>query len=228
MKLLLVEDDVVQWRILEVGLRKAGHEVSVADTLAAARRLLEQRHFDVVLLDRQLGEDDALCLVPEIKRDPTIGIIVMSSLGDPIDRVVGLEVGADDYISKPVEMRELAVRIRRLSERLPQKVQADGVAIVPAGSGVIDLDRGIIRGRHEQVELTALEVRLLRALVSVHGRILSREHLLDHLHGHAAAPMDRSIDICISRLRRKMRSALGVDPIQTVRGLGYRLQVDVG
>lgn len=222
MKILLIEDDPLQRRLTEATLRKAGHEVSVAEDVGGARRALEIRHFNIVLLDRQLGAEDALQLIPEIKRDPGIGIIVMSSMSDAIDRVVGLEVGADDYIGKPVEPRELAVRIRRLAERLSVKTPESAVSLLQVGSGQIDLDRGLLLGPSMRGELTAMEVRVLRVLSSARGRILSRDHLLDHVHGSAASPNDRSIDICVSRLRRKVSEILGAEVIQTVRGSGYR------
>lgn len=222
MKILLIEDDPVQRRLAEGMLRKAGHEVSVAEDVAGARRALEMRQFGIVLLDRQLGAEDALQLIPEIKREPSTGIIVMSSMSDAIDRVVGLEVGADDYIGKPVEPRELAVRIRRLAERLGSKPPQGVVSLLHIGSGQIDLDRGLLIGAAMRGELTALEVRVLRALSAARGRILSRDHLLDHVHGSAASPNDRSIDICVSRLRRKVSEILGAEVIQTVRGSGYR------
>lgn len=227
MKILLIEDDPVQRRLTEATLRKSGHEVSVADTLAGARRSLESRQFNIILLDRQLGAEDALQLIPEIKRDPNMGIIVMSSLSEAIDRVVGLEVGADDYIGKPVEPRELAVRIRRLAERLTLKAPEAALSMLRVGNGQIDLDRGLLIGVSMRGELTALEVRVLRVLSAARGRILSREHLLDHVHGGAAAPNDRSIDICVSRLRRKVSDILGAEVIQTVRGSGYRLLTTV-
>lgn len=227
MKILLIEDDPVQRRLTEATLRKSGHEVTVAEDVAGARRALETRQFNMVLLDRQLGSEDALQLIPEIKRDPSIGIIVMSSLSDAIDRVVGLEVGADDYIGKPVEPRELAVRIRRLAERLSLKAPEATVSLIQVGNGQIDLDRGLLIGSCLRGELTALEVRVLRALSAARGRILSRDHLLDHVHGTAASPNDRSIDICVSRLRRKVSEILGAEVIQTVRGSGYRFITSV-
>jgi DNA-binding response OmpR family regulator len=222
MKILLIEDDPVQRRLTEAALRKAGHEVTVAEDMTGARRALEARQFGMVLLDRQLGAEDALQLVPEIKRDPSLGIIVMSSMSDAIDRVVGLEVGADDYIGKPVEPRELVVRIRRLSERLSLKSPDMAVSVLQVGSGQIDLDRGLLVGASIRGELTALEVRVLRVLSAARGRVLSRDQMLDHVHGSAASPNDRSIDICISRLRRKVTDILGAQVIQTVRGSGYR------
>lgn len=227
MKILLIEDDPVQRRLTEAMLRKAGHEVNVAEDVAGARRALEIRQFHMVLLDRQLGAEDALQLIPEIKRDPNMGIIVMSSLADPIDRVVGLEVGADDYIGKPVEPRELAVRIRRLAERLAAKPAQAGVSVLQVGNGQIDLDRGLLIGTSMRADLTALEVRVLRVLAAARGRILSRDHLLDHVHGSSASPNDRSIDICVSRLRRKVSDILGAEIIQTVRGSGYRFITSV-
>lgn len=222
MKILLIEDDPIQRRLTEAMLRKSEHEVTVAEDVAGARRALETRQFNVVLLDRQLGSEDALQLIPEIKRDPSLGIIVMSSLSDVIDRVVGLEVGADDYLGKPVEPRELAVRIRRLSERLSLKAPDAIISLIQVGNGQIDLDRGLLIGLALRGELTALEVRVLRALSAARGRILSRDHLLDLVHGTAASPNDRSIDICVSRLRRKVSDILGAEVIQTVRGSGYR------
>ena len=189
------------------------------------------KHIDVAILDIAMPGEDGLSLARFIRKSGTTGIIMATAAGRAIDRIVGLEIGADDYVVKPYELRELLARIKSVLRRVkaapatapPQAVAAPEGRSLRFGSLTLDLDaRRLVDGSNGPVELTAMEFDLLQALATRPNRVLSRGQLQEFAHGRSADESDRSIDIRVTRLRKKIEP----DPehprfIKTVRGEGY-------
>jgi DNA-binding response OmpR family regulator len=220
---LLVEDDAALAERTAEYLR--GHGVSVvrAPDGDAALGEARQTRFDVVLLDLMLPRRSGLDVCRELRARSVFPILILTARGEEADRVLGLELGADDYLTKPFSPRELLARIQAQVRRA--RGQA-GPASRPVEVGDLRLDPGALSAtlRGEPLALTAYEFHLLRALAERAGRVLSRERLLELVRGSAEESFDRSIDVHISRLRAK----LGDDPrhprwLKTVRGAGYQL-----
>ena len=218
---LLVEDDRKLAELTREYL--AGHGVEVT-VVADGKRGLEQAlqgRWDAVLLDLMLPGMDGLSVCRELRSRSDVPILVITARGEEADRVMGLELGADDYLAKPFGPRELLARLRAVTRRAKGKA---GPSTAPVRVGALSLDpaarRAVLDGR--ELALTGYEFDLLRALAERAGRILSREQLMELAKGNAEEAFDRSIDVHVSRLRQK----LGDDPrrprlIKTVRGAGY-------
>lgn len=228
-RLLLIDDDARLTDMVGAYLRHNGFEVDTALTLAAGREQLRHASPDALLLDLMLPDGDGLEFTRELRAEPRtrrLPLLMLTARGEPMDRIVGLEIGADDYLPKPFNPRELLARIRAVLRR---------VADMPANGRT--LESGILRflgwtldltaRRLESpdralVDLTTGEFDLLVAFVQHANRVLSRDQLLDLTHGRSAIPFDRSIDIQVSRLRRKIEiNPKGPAIIKTVRGGGY-------
>ncbi|KAF0122716.1 MAG: winged helix family two component transcriptional regulator [Xanthobacteraceae bacterium] len=189
------------------------------------------KHIDVAILDIAMPGEDGLSLARFIRKSGSTGIIMATAAGRAIDRIVGLEIGADDYVVKPYELRELLARIKSVLRRVkaapasatPHAVAAPEGRSLRFGSLTLDLDaRRLVDGSNGPVELTAMEFDLLQALATRPNRVLSRGQLQEFAHGRSADESDRSIDIRVTRLRKKIEP----DPehprfIKTVRGEGY-------
>ncbi|MEZ5669945.1 MAG: response regulator transcription factor [Alphaproteobacteria bacterium] len=202
-------------------------DVMLFDGAAALRRWLDDGgSFDVALLDISMPGEDGLSLARHLRERTKAGVVMVSAHGDPIDRVVGLEMGADDYLAKPVELRELVARVKAVLRRThvpPAPVDAPPPTTIAVGPMTLDLDaRRLIDAAGGEVPLTAMEFDLLRVLAERPNRVLSREQLLDLSHKRSDEPFDRSIDIRIARIRRKIEHDPGRPQIiKTVRGAGY-------
>jgi two-component system, OmpR family, response regulator len=231
--LLIVDDDSEIRNLLGKFLKEHGFNVLLAnDGLEMATRL-EEAHIDLIILDLMLPGDDGLTLCRGLRSDSEVPIIMLTAAGEDIDRIVGLEMGADDYLSKPFNPRELLARIKAILRRRQGQVNTDTQQIehvIYEFEGWF-LDRTSRRlASHDGVEITlsAGEFDLLTTLVEHPQKVLSRDQLLDFTKNREAGPFDRSIDIQISRLRRKLEP----DPknpviIKTVRGGGYVLSTIV-
>jgi two-component system, OmpR family, torCAD operon response regulator TorR len=222
--ILVVEDDPVGRRTLAAYLRKDNNRVSEAENGAAMRRLFAQGDVAVVMLDINLPDDDGLSLLRELRRQSEVGVIMVTGRDDDIDRIVALELGADDYVTKPYNMRELLPRTKNLARRVAaaRLVTKDEPKKYFDG-WTLDIPRwSLTSPSGEEVRLTRAEFELLASLVGNRGRVLTRDALIDHVSGRGRDPMDRTIDVLIGRLRRKIEK----DPaaphlIITVHGLGY-------
>ena len=229
--ILVVDDEPEVRALLRAGLEPEGYEVLEAKDGAEARAVLEARHIDLVTLDLKLGGEDGLNLARELRTRRNTPIVMITGKGDPIDRVVGLELGADDYVTKPFHMREVLARIRAVLRRYAMAPGATGETAAPQPDKVrysfedwsLDLGRREVRNpRGEVCELTTAEFDLLTKLVQRPGRVLSRDELMDLLKGHDWTPLDRSIDALIARLRKKIEpQSERPRLIKTVRGVGY-------
>jgi two-component system phosphate regulon response regulator OmpR len=214
-------------------LARRGLDVRRAEDAAALRRQLAERHADLIVLDIAMPGEDGLTLARSLRAESDVGIVMLTAAGDVVDRVVGLEVGADDYIAKPVDLRELLARLRAVLRRREAAQQA--VAAIPAahaappgrrvrmGRTWLDLDARRLSGADgAEIPLGPSEFALLRAFAERPGRVLTRETLLDLAHPRGDEHFDRSIDVRIARIRRKIE-AVPERPavIKTIRGAGY-------
>jgi two-component system OmpR family response regulator len=213
-RVLVVDDDAAVRRMLVDYLSSHGYEVREAASGAAMRKELERALPAVVLLDIGLPGEDGLTLARYLRERHEVGIIMVTGAGDVVDRVAGLEVGADDYIAKPFDPRELRARLKSVLRRLESKApgkKAAPAAKIPVGRCLLDMkSRTLTDGKGREVAITAMEFDLLRALIEHPNQVLSRDQLLTMTRNREWEPFDRSIDIRITRLRRK-----------TVRGAGY-------
>jgi DNA-binding response OmpR family regulator len=221
---LVVEDDADIVELLVHYLARDGWAVdAVGDGRVALERLRSQP-YHLVLLDLQLPGLDGLALCAELRRDRAtrdVPVVMLTARGDEADRIVGLEMGADDYVVKPFSPKELLARVRALFRRLERRADADGDLLV-LGDVEVDLGRHTVRSGGEPVHLTAKEFGLLVALLSARGRVLSRQALIDDVWGHTQAEGSRTVDVHVRRLREKIPSL--APHLISVKSVGYRLE----
>jgi DNA-binding response OmpR family regulator len=222
--ILIVDDDPGLRELLRDYLGANGFSVQEAGDGAEMKRLLAVSRPDLIILDLMLPGEDGLTLARWLRTHGELPVIMLSARGDEIDRVVGLEVGADDYLPKPFSPRELLARIRAVLRRRGGSGETGGGSGEVHGFGPFRLDLGAHRLTRDgmEVAVTSAEFSLLRVFVEHPNRVLSRDTLMDLLKGYDRAPFDRSIDVRITRLRRKIED----DPatpvyVRTVRGEGY-------
>jgi DNA-binding response OmpR family regulator len=225
-RILLVDDEQAIQTLLTYPLRRDGYEVVTAtDGRAALERFAEQR-FDLVVLDVMLPVLDGIEVCRRLRSRSQVPIIMLTARDDEIDKVLGLEMGADDYITKPFSVREFRSRVRaalRRSEMLRTRPGTEE-PIVLAGLR-IDFDRRAVTVRRRRAELTYVEFEVLSALARAPGSVLSREMLLEHVWGDSAYRDPRTIDVHIRHLREKLeRDPTSPEYLFTVRGVGYRFR----
>lgn len=225
-ELLLIEDDQAVQSVIEDYLTEHGFRVTAATTLVAARKLLTRTVPQIVLLDVLLPDGNGLDLLPELRNRAEIGVIVLTVQRSPAERVTGLDLGADDYIAKPFNMRELLARVQSLHRRL-QKQGLAASALTGARLGfegfVFDAAKRIVLDPDgKTVPLTSGEFDLLRILVQAQNNVVARDALFQETRQRSFNAYDRSIDVQIGRLRRKLeRGGHHADMIKTIRGIGY-------
>lgn len=209
-------------------LRMHGFDVTLCDGGASLRKSIAGHEPDLIVLDLNMPEEDGLSIVRSLKQQMNVPIIMLTATASPIDRVVGLELGADDYLAKPCELRELLARIRsvlRRSAAVQAAASAPGGqrATVRFGTKWLDLDAQVLRDDDGQEHpLTSSEFGLLKAFAENPKRVLSRERLLELANARDAEAFDRAIDVRITRIRRKIEPDPGhPSVIKTVRGTGY-------
>ena len=229
-RLLVVDDDASVRAMLREYLEGHGYAVAEADSGARMRALVEQELPDLVLLDIRLPGEDGITLARYLREHYDVGIIMVTASGDVVDRVVGLEVGADDYLPKPFDLRELLARLKSVLRRLQARPAGDAPATSATpgrrriGRCEVDLEaRRMFSLDGAEVTITAMEFELLRAFLANPNRVLSRDQLLMQTRKREWEPFDRSIDIRIGRLRRKVEPEPDGEPktIRTVRNAGY-------
>jgi len=223
-RLLLIDDDQRLTDMVSGYLRQNGFEVAAAGTLAAGRELLRQGSvFDALLLDLMLPDGDGLDFTRELRSLPRtrrLPLLMLTARGEATDRVVGLEIGADDYLPKPFEPRELLARVKALLRRAAPDAGEDEVLVF----GRLEVDLGARQARlgGQPCDLTSHQFELLTVLARNPGRVLSRDQIMDSLKGHPLEAFDRSIDVHISRIRAVIEDdAKAPKRVLTVRGAGY-------
>ncbi len=229
-KILVVDDDQEIRELLKEYLDKNGFSVSTAAEGQSMRQCLVSGHFDLIVLDIMMPGEDGFTLCKEIRAKSNIPIIMLTAGSDETDRIIGLELGADDYVGKPFNPRELLARIKAILRRFDESnVIAKHVDHIRFGHFCLNMTNRELQYKEEPPEsLNGADFNLLRLFVSHPGEVLSRDDLSHHLRGRDASPFDRSIDVQISRLRNRLRDD-GKSPqiIKTVRGAGYILTIPV-
>ena len=224
-KILIVEDEPDIVELLAYNLHQAGFETITAFNGEDALRHANTKPPDLVLLDVLLPGVDGLEVCRILKRNPTtadIPVIMLTAKGEKTDRIVGLELGADDYVTKPFRPREVVLRIRAVQRRMEEARTSAAVKQLRIHDLVIDLDKHQVFNRGQKLDLTATEFKLLTLLVGAPGRVFTRDLLMNELWGDNYFAVDRTVDTHISRLRRKLGHLS--DAIETVRGVGYRFK----
>lgn len=221
-QILIVEDDPDIQELLRFNLEKAGFATLKAEDGETALTLARKHHPDLLILDLLLPGMDGLEVCRRIRRDPTVAeipIIMLTAKGEEMDRVVGLELGADDYVVKPFSIRELILRINKLLDRKEKKVES---SVLKADSLVLDLEAHTVTLEGRPLGLTATEFKLLAHMMHTRGRVQTREILLDRVWGYSFEGYSRTIDTHIRRIRSKLGRHQNL--IETVRGVGYRFR----
>ena len=223
---LVVDDDPAVRGLIVEYLSTHGYEVTQAESGDSMRSAMAQALPDLVLLDINMPGEDGLTLARQLRSRYDVGIIMVTGSGDVVDRVVGLEVGADDYVTKPFDPRELRARVRSVLRRLQAHVpEANGTARprVPVGGCALDLDtHQLFAADGREIPITRMEFDLLQVFIEHPQQVLSRDRLLTLTRNREWEPFDRSIDIRIARLRKKIEDdAERPQVIRTIRGAGY-------
>jgi DNA-binding response OmpR family regulator len=224
--ILLVDDEDAVQKLLAYPLERDGFRVLQARDGEEALELFDDQRVDLVVLDLMLPKLDGLEVCKRLRAGSDVPIIMLTARGDELDKVLGLELGADDYITKPFSIREFRSRVRALLRRAsaPRRHPVDGEVLV-AGDLRIDPARRTVELGGEPVQLTYVEFELLRAFASSPGRVFSREMLLRALWGDSAYREPRTIDVHVRHLREKLeRDAAEPEYLLTVRGVGYRFR----
>ena len=229
---LVVDDDAEIRSLLRDYLQKNGYRVTAVADGRAMWAALEEAHPDLVVLDVMLPGDDGLTLCRDLRAKGELPIIMLTARGEETDRIVGLEMGADDYLPKPFNPRELLARIKTILRRtrtLPENLQPEASGTLRFGGWSLDTaTRDLLSPAGVVVALSGTEYKLLRIFLAHPGRVLNRDQLIDLMLSRDASPFDRSIDVQVSRLRHRLGDT-AKEPaiIKTVRGEGYVLSVPV-
>jgi len=234
-KILIVDDDVRICRTLRLYLKREGYHVSIASDGDEMWRLFEDDLPDVILLDVILPGDDGIILARELRKKSDVGIIMLTGKNDPVDQIIGLEMGADDYVTKPFDERQLLARIRSLLRRRSASNSAtngtteDGSRKVLFDGWELDLFRHeLLSSSGDRPVLTSHEFRLLEIFVRHPGGVLSRDQIMQHLYDRDWSQNDRSVDVLVGKLRKRIEE----DPSQpklilTIRNFGYKFAARV-
>ena len=226
---VLVDDEEDVRETMREYLELQGYQVTSLEGGTGLRRLVEEEQpFDIAILDITMPGEDGLSLARFLRERVDVGIIMVTASGETVDRIVGLEMGADDYIPKPVDLRELKARIKAVLRRASSGAKVASPEdpehkVVAFGRCLLDLDaHKLFDEDGKEISLTAMEFDLLKAFAERPNRVLSRDQLLELAHNRGWEPFDRSIDIRIARIRRKVEADPGKPQvIKTVRGAGY-------
>ena len=222
MNILVIEDEPDIRKTLEYNISQEGHTVLTAGSLHDAEKILQSQSLSLVLLDLMLPDGSGLDFCRKLKtnsKTESIPVIILTAKDDEVDKVVGFELGADDYVTKPFSVRELILRIKAVLKR--GEVKKDIVEVERQfGDLKIDIDSHEVYVDEMQINLTALEFKLLNQLVETRGRVQSRDQLLTEVWGYSAEVTTRTVDTHIKRLRTKLGS-MG-KYVQTIRGVGYK------
>ena len=225
-KILVVDDDPGLRELLQEYLGTQGYHVEVVADGQAMESYLQQHEVNLVILDLMLPGEDGLSLARKLRARGNLPIIMLSARGEDVDRIIGLEVGADDYLAKPFNPRELLARIRavlrRHEEAQPKVEPAEPDGKLRFGPFLLDVNSRNLSKNGEEIALTAAEFNLLRIFVEHPNRVLNRDMLMDSMKGYERSPFDRSIDVRVTRLRRKIETdPTAPEYVRTVWGEGY-------
>ncbi|MGI9401600.1 MAG: response regulator [Rhizobiaceae bacterium] len=224
-RILVCDDELDVREMLQEYLGKRGYAVTTASNAEQLRAVLSSGDVDLIILDINMPAEDGLTALRNLRLEDSTPVIMLTAAGDAVDRIIGLEMGADDYLGKPVDLRELEARIKAVLRRNPAMAtntgESTGTAIF--GECVLDIEAAKLVGANgDEIPLTAMEFNLLKLFAENRGRVLNRDQILEQAHDRSWDPFDRSIDIRISRLRKKIETHPDKPAIiKTVRGIGY-------
>ena len=223
-RLLMIDDDEKLVALTRDYLESHGFQVAAAHDGKAGVEAALSSEPALVILDLMLPGIDGLEVCRRVRQSSRVPILILTAKGDETERIVGLEMGADDYLPKPFNPRELLARIRAILRRSEDEEVAPVSSVVRVGPLIVDIGSRAVSVRGQQVDMTTAEFDILHALASSAGRVLSRDQLLQNVHGENWAAYDRSVDVHVSRIRQKIEE----DPrrpalLKTVRGVGYQL-----
>jgi DNA-binding response OmpR family regulator len=226
-KILVVDDEPAIVDVLTYNLKKAHYRVLVARDGKSAIEIAQKERPDLIVLDLMLPEMDGLEVCRSLRREGDVPIIMLTARDEEVDRVVGLELGADDYVVKPFSVRELLARIKTVLRRV-QTSLPEVSAVLRVGGLTLKPDRHEALWREDLLPLSTLEFDLLHALMRHPGQVLSREQLLSQVWGYEYHGDSRTVDTAVKRLRAKLRAAHdeAAEMLVTVRGVGYKLSDD--
>ena len=229
-RVLVVEDEPRLARLACDYLRQAGYQADTLDHGDAVLPWVRGQDPDLIVLDLMLPGTDGLTVCRELRTFSDVPVVMVTAKVEEVDRLIGLEAGADDYLCKPFSPRELVARVKAILRRQRRDRPAPAPASAPPARRLhIDLERHIARVGEQVLDLTPAEFRLLKALAAAPGRVFSRDQLLDKLHDDQRALSDRAVDSHIKNLRRKLEQACpGQEPIRSIYGVGYRFELDEG
>ncbi len=225
-KILVVDDEPAVVDLIVYNLTKAHYQTITAGNGRQAIELARQAQPDLILLDLMLPEIDGLDICRELRRTSQVPIIMITARGEEVDRVIGLELGADDYLAKPFSMRELLARVKAVLRRTQHGVASSNSILWGPGNLRLDIESREVFGDSYPLALTRLEFDLLYVLLLNANRVMTRERLLEQVWGYDFAGDTRAVDSAIKRLRASLRAVSPeADAIEAVRGLGYRLKM---
>jgi two-component system, OmpR family, alkaline phosphatase synthesis response regulator PhoP len=229
MKILLVEDEEGLVLTLTDRLKNEGFAVDIARDGAEGFAAAKAHQYDLVLLDVMLPKMNGYDVCRDLRKGGVeTPILMLTAKGETIDKVLGLKLGADDYLTKPFEMIELMARVEALLRRSPQSLNGANPDILRFGDVIVDLKRADVSRGGETIELSAMEFKLLQFLIENRGVVHSRDHLLDAVWGYDATPTTRTVDVHIAWLRQKLEpNSKRPRYIQTVHGMGYKFSEQV-
>ncbi|MEP0943837.1 MAG: response regulator [Rhizobiaceae bacterium] len=226
-RILVCDDEVDVREMVQEYLKKRGFQVTTAANGNELRAVLASGGIDLVILDINMPGEDGLSVLRSLRPDNQVAVLMLTAAGDVVDRIIGLEMGADDYLGKPVDLRELEARVKAVLRRKrveqPKRGSTERMQSAQFGNYLLNIEAAkMTDGDGNELQLTAMEFSLLKVFAQNRGRVLNRDQILEQAHDRSWDPFDRSIDIRISRLRRKIE----INPekptiIRTVRGLGY-------
>lgn len=229
--ILCVDDDPGIRRTLSRYLSSVGYVVDTVGSGEEMRQYLKHKHPDLFLLDLDLPDTNGLELAKELRKDTNVGIIILTGAGEQIDKIIGLEVGADDFMQKPFDERELLARIHSVLRRAGQtvKTETNDNTIARFANWTVDLTAHMLSDQNlNEVALTSHEFQLLTTLIRNANKVLSRDQIMDKISGRSWMPSDRSVDVLVSKLRKKIEEDhKHPSLIKTIRGSGYILTAKV-
>lgn len=217
-KLLMIDDDTELCALLEQFFREKGIDSTFVHNGQVGLDRLREGGIDLIVLDVMLPGADGFEVLKMIRKENTVPVIMLTARGEDVDRIIGLELGADDYLPKPFNARELLARIRAVLRR--ERNSEQGPERLKVGDVVMDLGARAVVCANRHVELTTLEFDILEMLLRAAGRVLTRDQIMEKLYDRSVSPFDRSIDLHVSHLRKKLGHDL--PRIKTVRGNGYQ------
>ncbi|EKO37064.1 transcriptional regulatory protein, C-terminal domain protein [SAR86 cluster bacterium SAR86E] len=221
--ILIIEDEPDIRKTIEYNLKKESYKVLQSASIADGENLINQHKIDAIILDLMLPDGSGLTLCRDIKSEPktkNIPVIILTAKTEEVDRVVGFELGADDYVTKPFSVRELILRVKAILKRGDKGVTSDQSDTCSFGSLDLNIEAHQIFVNGNEVPLTALEFKLLKHLADRRGRVQTRDQLLEDVWGYSSQVTTRTVDTHIKRLREKLGEVGNY--IQTIRGVGYR------